>query len=267
VNDGTPVAFEADGSNTLTVSAGTYDVTEPPVPGYTMTSNTCVDVVVPNGGTQECTITNDDQPGSLTVTKVVVNDNGGTLAPEAFSFSVNGGDPVAFEADGSNTLTVSAGTYDVTEPAVAGYAMTGNTCVDVVVPNGGSASCTITNDDTKMSPAGDTIQRWVLQDSLVISDLRAGAPDAEQATATFTLYSGATCAAADEVGSEAVPVTGTLATTAQGVAVSAPGEYHWRVTYSGDQYNTGFTTDCAAEVTFIEANDFMNDLPNLLVGP
>jgi hypothetical protein len=108
----------------------------------------------------------------------------------------------------------------------------------------------------------------VVRDSLILTELRPGAPDAGEAQATFTLYSGATCAAEDEVGAETVPVTGTSAVTAEGVAVFTPGEYHWRVTYTGDQYNNGFTTDCAAEVTVIEAKDFMHKLPvNLLIGP
>ena len=264
VNEGTAVAFEADGSNSLTVDAGTYSVTEPAVAGYTMTGNDCVDVVVTNGGTASCTITNDDQPGTLVVNKVVVNDNGGTLAEDDFSFQVNGGAAIGFEADGSNSLTVDAGTYSVTEPAVAGYTMTGNDCVDVVVANGGTASCTITNDDAKKSPTGDTIQSWVIRDSLILNELRAGAPDAGDAQATFTLYSGATCAAEDVVGAETVPVTGTSAVTAEGVAVFTPGEYHWRVTYTGDRYNNGFTTACSAEATVITAVDYMR---NSTVGP
>jgi hypothetical protein len=87
------------------------------------------------------------QPASLTVNKVVVNDNGGTGIASNFSFSVNGGAPVAFEADGSNVLSLAAGTYSVTEPAVAGYATSLSNCTGLVLASGGSATCTITNND------------------------------------------------------------------------------------------------------------------------
>ncbi|MBI5951934.1 MAG: VWA domain-containing protein [Chloroflexi bacterium] len=147
VNGGDSVAFESDGQNELSVPPGSYTVVEPVVTGYTTTYNNCSDVTVTPGGTATCTITNDDQPGTLIVEKEVINDNGGTLGAEAFSFSVNGGDLTPFEADGVNQLTVDAGTYTVTEAAVDGYTTSYTNCADVAVPNGGSTTCTITNDD------------------------------------------------------------------------------------------------------------------------
>ena len=147
VNGGSAVAFEADGQNELAVDAGTYSVSEPAVAGYATSYDNCTDVAVANGGTATCTITNDDRPGTLIVRKVVVNDEGGDKTAVDFSFTVNGGDTVAFEADGQNELTVPAGTYEVTEPAVDGYATSYDSCAAVVVANGGTATCTITNDD------------------------------------------------------------------------------------------------------------------------
>ena len=38
-----------------------------------------------------CTITNDDISPTLTVIKTVVNDNGGTAAPDDFNLTVDGG--------------------------------------------------------------------------------------------------------------------------------------------------------------------------------
>jgi uncharacterized repeat protein (TIGR01451 family) len=147
VNGGTAQSFEGDGQNDLSVAAGTYTVTEPAVAGYATSYDNCSNVVIPSGGTATCTITNNDQAATLIVKKVVVNDNGGTKAASDFSFQVNGGSAQSFEADGQNELAVSAGTYSVTEPAVAGYATSYDNCSNVVVPNGGSATCTITNDD------------------------------------------------------------------------------------------------------------------------
>ena len=203
------------------------------------------------------------RPATLIVNKVVVNDNGGALTPSDFSFKVNGGAAIAFEADGSNSQSVSAGTYNVTETAVDRLHQTGNTCVDVVIANGEHGQCTITNDDTKASPSGTTTQRWVLHDTLGIVGLRAGAEDAVDAEATFRLYSDAQCS--DLEGAETVGVSGTAASTVAGIGVNDPGDYFWRVQYSGDDHNEGFTTACGEEVTWIFAMDSTHD--NVPVGP
>ncbi|WP_052108204.1 galactose oxidase-like domain-containing protein [Aerolutibacter daejeonensis] len=257
VNGGAPIAFEADGSNLLTLAPGTYTITEPATPGYSASLANCSDIALTAGSTATCTITNTDvdepappslalvtgssktsylagetviltaqvrldgspvagarvnfdalkpngvnhvyasattdatgnasasfvsgrgsssigayqltttatsngltaqatatftvsrdaQPATLTVIKVVVNDDGGTAAAADFSFAVNGGAPIAFEADGSNVLSVPAGTYSVTEPETSGYAATLSNCSGLVLASGGSATCTITNDD------------------------------------------------------------------------------------------------------------------------
>src|SRR6185503_9377213 len=159
VNGGSNTAFLQDGANQLrgrndiTVNAGSYSVTEPAVTGYTTTYDNCTNVAVTNGGSATCTITNNDQAGTLIVKKVVVNNNGGTKIATDFTFKVNGGTAQAFLQDGADTLkgrndlTVNAGSYSVVEPAVAGYGTTYDNCTDVAVTNGGSATCTITNND------------------------------------------------------------------------------------------------------------------------
>lgn len=108
-----------------------------------------------------CTITNSRNQGTLIVEKVVINDNGGSLGADDFSFQVGGDQAIAFEEDGHNELTVAPGTYTVTEPAVAGYATTYNNCTNVEVPSGGSATCIITNND---------VQSYVIVDKTVIND-------------------------------------------------------------------------------------------------
>ncbi len=137
-----------------TTAAGTYDLSESIVAGYTNTSITCdnaqgevTDVTVGLGESVTCTFVNDDDAANLIVKKVVINDDGGTLEAKDFTFVVNGGTPVSFEADGQNDLSVDAGTYTVTEPAVAGYATTYDDCSSLEIPIGGTATCTITNDD------------------------------------------------------------------------------------------------------------------------
>ena len=116
-----------------------------------------------------CTITNDDDPGSLQLRKRVVNDNGGTATVANFNVTSDAGAQV-FDggvADGANTILytanaiqVSAGQYTLREDDIAGYmegtwsctgATPDNTSIDngaVTVPNGGTVVCTITNDDS-----------------------------------------------------------------------------------------------------------------------
>lgn len=138
-----------------TFEAGTYTLSESDGPsGYSPSNWVCL------GGTQSgdqislnpgenatCTINNNDRSGTLIVSKVVINDNGGGLEPNDFSFRVNNGSPISFESDGQNTLTVDAGTYHIIEPAVTGYSTSYNNCSNVVIPNGDIQICTITNDD------------------------------------------------------------------------------------------------------------------------
>ena len=139
--------FEADCSNLIAVEPGTYDITEPAVAGYATTYANCADVQIGSGETETCTITNNDIGASLTVTKVVTNDNGGDATCDDFSFSVNGAAAVPFEGDCSNTFSVDAGTYTVTEPVVDGYTTSYDNCSNLMIGLGGSATCTIYNDD------------------------------------------------------------------------------------------------------------------------
>ncbi len=162
-----------------------------------------------------------------------------------------------FEADASNSQSVSAGSYTIVENAASGYTTTYNNCSGVVIANGGSATCTITNNDNKATPSGSTVQSWVLQDSLTLTGVRSGAPDAADATATFTLFSDSSCE--DEVGSEEVGVSGSSASTVDGIAVSDTGDYYWVVDYSGDSFNAATSTDCGDEVTQLRALDAEHD--------
>src|SRR2546422_11272513 len=91
----------------------------------------------------------------LVVKKLVVNNNGGTKVATDFKFKVNGGTATSFTQDGGDTLkgrndlSVSAGTYSVVEDAtpIAGYSTSYDNCSNVVIANGGTATCTITNND------------------------------------------------------------------------------------------------------------------------
>jgi hypothetical protein len=172
-----PTPISGAGGAESDVNAGTYNLSETSVTGYTAGNWSCVggtqngaSVTLALGQSATCTITNDDQAATLHVVKVVVNDNGGTKTASDFSFSVNGGAAVSFEAGGQNDLTVDAGTYSVTEPAVSGYTTTYDNCSNVVIPNGDEATCTITNNDVAPTL---TVMKIVVNDdggNAVVSD-------------------------------------------------------------------------------------------------
>ena len=103
--------------------------------------------------TQTCEITNDDQPGTILVKKIVKNDDGGTKTAGDFTFRWVTPAPVAFVEDvqdslrGEKSVSVSAGTYTVIEPGVDGLRGLVRELLDIVVGNGETKTCTITNDD------------------------------------------------------------------------------------------------------------------------
>ena len=121
--------------------------------------NVCSYPSAGNGGNNnpfDCVVTPGVQFGTLRVTKVLPNDNGSTAVASSFSFTVDGGSAVAFEADGTNDIAVTVGNHSVVEVGVpiAGFDTTytnsvnANTnCTSLAVSVGGTTTCTITNND------------------------------------------------------------------------------------------------------------------------
>ncbi|MDL5488053.1 prealbumin-like fold domain-containing protein [Microbacterium wangruii] len=106
-----------------------------------------------------CTFVNDDVPGTLTLLKQVVNDDGGTAVPadwnQALTAQPAGGTAIAFDHDVSQQVT--AGEYTLAESGgPEGYEWTALTCSTgsttlesptVTVANGEEVTCSFTNDD------------------------------------------------------------------------------------------------------------------------
>jgi hypothetical protein len=136
------------------VLSATYRLTETAVAGYAVTANcgdgeiasASIDVPVPLGSNITCTFTNTVQPAMLTVTKEVVNDNGGTKTVSDFPLFVNGAPVTSGVAS-----ALDAGVYTVTETSAAGYSATfGGDCDAsgrVTLTPGAVKVCIITNDD------------------------------------------------------------------------------------------------------------------------
>ena len=215
-----------------------------------------------------CTITNDDKAPSLTLNKVVVNDNGGTAGESAWTLTANGGTAgtlsgpgASGDADVVSGSTFKAGTYALSESTgPAGYTPSAWSCVK----NGGApvtgasitlglndtATCTITNNDNMARPTGTTVQGATLFDRITFSGYVTGGSGTE--TVTFHLYSNSSCNI--EVGQVAgSAIASGVSATVSGIAVPGSGTYYWQVVYSGNNFNTGFSTTCgdAGEKTVV----------------
>jgi prealbumin domain-containing protein len=134
--------------------AGTYSVSEGVIADWTQTSAICSDgspvnaIALQAGETVTCTFTNTYVPpqAKLTVTKVVVNDNGGTKTIIDFPLFV---DTTSVTSGVQNTF--ASGVYTISETSNTGYAavISGDCAVDgsITLAPGDVKSCTITNND------------------------------------------------------------------------------------------------------------------------
>jgi len=118
-----------------------------------------------------CTITNDDIPPSLTITKLVNKDNGGSAVPADWTLTASGPTPISGAGGANSGSTFVAGTYTLSESAgPAGYTPGPWICTgdgtqvgnQITLDVGETASCTITNDDDVPSL---TLSKTVITDN------------------------------------------------------------------------------------------------------
>jgi len=162
----TPISgVEGDASITnAVVNPGAYILSESTGPlGYSASGWVCVGatfqlgpiVLISAGDEVTCTITNDDNPPSLTLVKKVVSDNGGTATTTDWTLTATG--PTGFSGFGPSVTNadIDAGTYDLSENGPAGYSASDWVCVGgdqtdgdtIEIGLGETVTCTITNDD------------------------------------------------------------------------------------------------------------------------
>ncbi len=221
--DGFPGA-ESPGT-TVTLDAGSYNVTESGPTGYSASFSADCTGSIALGETKTCTVTNDDIAPKLIVIKHVINDNGGTAAAKDFAMSTAGTN--ANPADGfpgaespGTTVTLDAGSYNVTESGPAGYAASFSTDCTGTIAVGQTKTCTVTNDD---QAAKLIVIKHVINDN-------GGTAQAKD----FTLDSGGTNDSPDDFpGAESPGTTVTLDAGSYNVAESGPAGYA-----------ASFSTDC-----------------------
>ena len=115
------------GGTNVTLDAGTYNVIEQPVSGYTDTySADCKNGTIANGQTKYCTVTNDDQAAHLVVCKHVINDNGGQATAADFTLDSGGTNdsPDDFAGVEPNPVCSTAGGTNVTLNAGSPWTVT-----------------------------------------------------------------------------------------------------------------------------------------------
>jgi uncharacterized repeat protein (TIGR02543 family) len=124
INEAKSTYFEEDGTNQFPVAAGEYKVTENSDNGYTTTYDNC-DVNVAIGETETCTITNDDKPAKVTITKKTFGDSG----DKEFKFTSTNGN-FGLTAGGSYIAKdLEAGTaFEVTEQGTEGWTLAYVSC-------------------------------------------------------------------------------------------------------------------------------------------
>jgi hypothetical protein len=103
-----------------------------------------------------CTLTNDDNPATLTLAKTIVNNNGGTSVLADWTLTATGPTTVTGTADSASIVNqaVPAGVYTLNESGPGGYTASAWSCVggsqngnQLTLALGQTATCTITNDD------------------------------------------------------------------------------------------------------------------------
>ncbi len=165
------------------VAPGTYTLAELELAGYEPSDWTCTNgdggafdagsvTLAAGDPVVTCSITNDDQPVSLVIQKVVVNDDGGTAIVGDFGITTSAGALVfgaAVEAPADTftytaaTPAVAPGTYTLAELELAGYEPSDWTCTNgdggafdagtvTLAAGDPMVTCSITNDDQPVEP-------------------------------------------------------------------------------------------------------------------
>ena len=146
---GTPVPW----GTAQAVISGTYTVSETVQAGYSASawSGDCASdgtITLTIGDDKTCSISNDDIAPTVTLTKTVINDDGGGATAADFQAYLDG-EPVSWGVP----QPVIPGTHAASESVLLGYEATtwGGDCNEdgtITIEFGEIAVCSITNDDT-----------------------------------------------------------------------------------------------------------------------
>jgi uncharacterized repeat protein (TIGR01451 family) len=164
--DPIPASFPGNAAGTtVSINVGPYSVNESNLPGYDTTFSADCTGTIALGETRTCTIVNNDRPTTLQLTASVLNGNGGTALPSAWTLTANGTSftsGVAQQvAPGNYVLAESGGPsgYTASSWSCSGGTLAGNV---VTVATNTAVQCFIVNDD---QPASLTLTKIVVNDN------------------------------------------------------------------------------------------------------
>ncbi len=156
----TSFAGSSDGVSVI-MDAGSYSVDENADSGYAKSLGDNCSGTLAAGDTKTCIVTNNDvytaTTGTLTVIKIVINDDKGDKTASDFKLEVSGTGPTPSSFDGSSSGTVvvlGAGSYSVTEKGSGNYDAAYSEGCSGTMAAGESRTCTVTNDDKKPGGGG-----------------------------------------------------------------------------------------------------------------
>lgn len=185
--------------------------------------------------------------GTLVVEKKIIGDG----APQDFQFQVDAGALTNFEADGSNQISVTSGTHNVTEPAILGYTNSLSGCTSVNVPSNGTSTCVVTNTKTGNAitnsslelGSGNTADGWLAADFIA-------APGT-----VFSIVPGRFSDRAAQVVVPANPASGTDAKWVHPAVTVSAGQYY--------TFSLWYKSSTTTEVNLIENDGILwaSDLP------
>ncbi len=258
-----------------TLPAGTFNFTETQqvASGWGLTGISCVTnsgtagsgfvtstvtglstITLASGAVVTCTYTNTLQTGHIIVVKDAVPNDA-----QDFSFTNNfaNGNPSPFllddDADGtlsnSRDSVVTAGTYSVSEAAVAGWNQTSATCSDgspisaIVVSPGETVTCTFVNtkltssvttelhqaNESVVTVGGSVPLGTTMHDKATVS-ANTGTPTG---TVAFTFYTSNDCTTGG-ITSGTVSLSGVVAHPSTSQGPLAAGSYSFKAHYNGD---------------------------------
>lgn len=193
----------------------TYSCVKTPAGGTAGVAVVSNSIILASGDSAICTITNNDNPPSLILDKVVTSDQGGTAAASSWNLTATGallpegdrtnlsGPGAAGSTDVVSGATFKADTYTLAETGgVAGYTNgTTYSCVktlaggsagtavlsnSITLANGDSAICTITNTDDINESSLNTAP-WIYPNDKATVTAAAGQTDID-GNVTFKLY-------------------------------------------------------------------------------
>jgi uncharacterized repeat protein (TIGR01451 family) len=178
-----------EAGTTVTLDAGSYDVTEMGPSGYTDSYSADCDGTIANGETKTCTVTNDDKVASLTVTKTSSTENvcNSSNTQVTYTYVVTNTGDVALTVNLADDKLgdVDGGTGVLLNPGQS-QTFTRSTAINGTVTNTVTASGTATSGQTATATASATVTGHNCTISITKTPNKAEVCNGKNTSVTYT---------------------------------------------------------------------------------